>query len=181
MLYLVSMNLRDYIVDVPDFPSKGITFRDITPLLADPKAFAFSINKLSQPFKGQKIDVVLGIESRGFIFGAPMAVKLKAGFVPIRKKGKLPREVTSETLVKEYGEDIIEIHKDALKPKDRVLVVDDVLATGGTLSSAFKLIKKSKANLVGIAVLVTLTYLPGEKILMKRLSKKVKLHSIVRY
>lgn len=175
------MDLKDFVVDVPNFPSPGIIFRDITPVLANHRALAFSIDELAKPFEGRGVETVVGIESRGFIFGAPLALKLGASFVPIRKKGKLPREVLSEPLVKEYGEDVIEIHRDALDPGTKVLIVDDVLATGGTLESAVKIIGRTGAHLVGVVVLVNLSYLHGKERLLKELSKDTIFHNLLEY
>ncbi len=175
------MNLKDFVIDVPNFPSPGIIFRDITPVLANHRALDFSIGELARPFEGRGVDAVVGIESRGFVFGAPLALKLGASFVPIRKKGKLPREVLSEQLVKEYGEDVIEIHRDALDPGTKVLIVDDVLATGGTLESAAKIIGRTGAHLVGIAVLINLSYLHGKERLLKELSRDTIFHYLLEY
>ena len=148
------MDLKKFIRNVPNFPTPGITFRDITPVLSNYKALKQAVDEMIKPFEGKKIDAVLGIESRGFILGSPAALKLKAGFIPVRKKGKLPRAVISKSLVKEYGNDAIEIHKDALKPGMKILIVDDVLATGGTLSSVLEIVKKTKARVCGVTVLV---------------------------
>ena len=175
------VNLKDFVIDVPGFPSPGIIFRDITPVLANHRALAFSIEELARPFEGMGIDAVVGIESRGFIFGAPLALKLGASFVPIRKKGKLPREVLSEPLVKEYGEDVIEIHRDDLSPGAKVLIVDDVLATGGTLESAAKIIGRTGAHLVGIVVLINLSYLHGKERLLRELSPDTIFHYLLEY
>lgn len=175
------MELKDYIIDVPNFPSPGVVFRDITPLLRDVNAYNYALNKMVWPFRNKGIEAVVGIESRGFILGAPLALKLKAGFIPIRKKGKLPRAVVREKLVKEYGEDVIEVHKDALKKGSRVIIVDDVLATGGTLESAVKMLKRVGAEIVGVALLINLSYLPGKKRLTKLLASTTLLHHVLEY
>ena len=175
------MDLKNFIIDVPDFPSRGVVFRDITPILSNPEAFEFALNGIAGPFVGKDIDVVVAIESRGFILGAPLASRLGVGFVPIRKKGKLPRSVISEPLVKEYGEDVIEIHRDALKKGDRVLLVDDVLATGGTLASAVKVLQKAGAEIVGVALLVNLSYLPGKDKLVQLLPPGTLLYHLLEY
>lgn len=155
--------VKDKIRDVYDFPKKGIIFRDITTALKDKETLQLMIDYLCDQFKDEKIDHIVGIESRGFIFGMPMAYKLNAGFVPIRKPKKLPAETLSQSYDLEYGSDTIEIHKDALKPGDRVLVVDDLLATGGTAEAACKLVKQTGADLVGFAFLIELEDLKGRE------------------
>ena len=154
-------DLRKYIRDIPDFPKEGILFKDITTLLQDPAAFHRAIDCLAQRFSREKIDQVVAIESRGFIFGGALAYKLKAGFVPVRKKGKLPHQTKSITYELEYGSDTLEIHVDALKPGSRVLIVDDLLATGGTARAVAGLVKTFKARIVGMAFLIDLTFLKG--------------------
>ncbi|MEW6535440.1 MAG: adenine phosphoribosyltransferase [Candidatus Auribacterota bacterium] len=158
-------SLSDYIRDIPDFPKKGIIFKDITPLLKSHQAFSTVMNTLYELYKNKKIDYVAGIESRGFIIGSALANKLGAGFVPIRKKGKLPYKTISLTYDLEYGSDTIEIHEDAFAPGDRVLLVDDLIATGGTLKAAAELIGKLDANLIDIAVVVELCFLKGRETL----------------
>ncbi len=153
--------LKKIIRDVPDFPKKGIIFKDITTHLKNPRAFKASVDLMVQECKKYSIDKVLGIESRGFIFGVPIALELNVGFVPIRKPGKLPGETVSETYELEYGTDSIEIHKDAVNPGDNVVIVDDLLATGGTAAAACRLVEKCGANPVLIAVLIELTFLDG--------------------
>ena len=175
------MDLKSFIIDVPNFPSQGVVFRDITPILSNPEAFEFALSGIAGPFVDKEIDVVAAIESRGFILGAPLASRLGVGFVPIRKKGKLPRSVISEPLVKEYGDDVIEIHQDAIAPGSRVLIVDDVLATGGTLESAVKMLKKAGAEIAGIALLINLSYLPGKDKLLKVLPATIPIHYILEY
>ena len=153
--------LRALVRDVPDHPKQGITFKDITPVLADPAAFALAIEALALPFVGQGIDAVLGIESRGFMFAAPIALRLAAGFVPVRKPGKLPRATDRVEYALEYGTDAVEMHKDALAPGSRVLIVDDVIATGGTAAAAIALAKGQGAQVVGVTFLLELTFLHG--------------------
>ena len=168
--------LKRRIRDIPDFPKKGIVFKDITTLLGDPAAFKQAMDLLAKKFKGQKIDKVVGIESRGFIFGSVLAYKLGAGFVPVRKKGKLPYKTKSVTYDLEYGTDTLEIHKDAISPRDRVLIVDDLLATGGTVLAVTKLIKSFKAHIAGTAFLIELTFLQG-----KQKIKGLPVYSIIEY
>ena len=153
--------LRKKIRNIPDFPKKGILFRDITTLLQDKIAFKKTINLLAKKFKDKKIDTVVAIEARGFIFGGALAYKLGAGFVPVRKKGKLPFKTLRVTYDLEYGTDTLEIHKDAIKPNSRVLIVDDLLATGGTMSAVVKLIKKIKGKIAAVVFLIELTDLKG--------------------
>lgn len=173
---LRSTRLRELIRDVPNFPKPGIVFKDITPLLADPAAFALAIEFLAQPFRHQHIDVVVGPESRGFIFGATVAAELSAGFVPIRKPGRLPSDTHMEEYELEYGTDRVEIHRDSIEPGDRVLLVDDVLATGGTMVACTRLIKALGGEIAGVAVLLELGFLNGRNQL-----SSVPLHSILRY
>ena len=153
--------LVKYIRDIPDFPKKGILFYDITPLLADPSALALSVELLANPFRGKGIDVVVGAESRGFIFGIAVAQALSAGFVPIRKPGKLPYKTRRREYQLEYGTDAVEIHEDAVTKGARVLLVDDVIATGGTAKAAVDLLREIGANVVGVAFLVELSFLKG--------------------
>jgi adenine phosphoribosyltransferase len=153
--------LKKYIRDVPDYPQKGIIFRDITPLLGDKKAFSEAVDLMSRAWMDNRPDLVAAIEARGFIPGAAIAVKLGAGFVPIRKTGKLPWKTISETYELEYGTDQLEIHADAIQPGQTVLIVDDVLATGGTASAAVRLMRKLGAEVVGVQVLIELGYLDG--------------------
>ena len=147
--------------DLPDFPKPGILFKDITPLLANGPDFAAAIEAMAQPWRGAGVDAVMGIESRGFILGAPLATALGVGFVPVRKPGKLPGHTLKQPYSLEYGADCIEVHADALAPGARVLIVDDVLATGGTLLAALSLAGQLQANVLGAAVLVELQDLPG--------------------
>src|SRR5215210_3836030 len=150
--------LRLFIRDVPDFPKAGILFKDITPLLRSPRAFERSVEELADPYRRARVTVVAGIESRGFIFGACVARVLGAGFVPIRKPGKLPWTTRRHEYILEYGTDVLEIHDDALTPVDRVLVVDDVLATGGTLAAATVLVRGFASTLVGAATVIELGF-----------------------
>ncbi len=149
--------------DIVDFPKKGIIFRDITTAVKDPKALQFMVDFLVQQYEDKKIDYVVGIESRGFIFGAPLAYKLGAGFVVVRKPGKLPADVISQEYALEYGTDKIEMHADAVEAGKNVLVIDDLLATGGTVDAACKLLKKAGANVVGAGFIIELSDLGGRK------------------
>jgi adenine phosphoribosyltransferase len=162
---------------VPDFPKPGIVFRDITPLLADAGGFARCIDALAEPWLGQGVQAVCGIESRGFIFGAALAQKLNAGFVPLRKPGKLPPPVTGVDYQLEYGSDRLEARDDALKPGERALIVDDVLATGGTLLAARALVEQLGARLAGAVVLIELDALGGRQ----RWHGAAPLHSLLHY
>lgn len=169
-------DLKSIIRDIPDFPKEGIVFKDITTLLKDKEAFKKSVNLLANKFRHEKIDVVAGVEARGFIFGAALAYKLGTGFIPIRKKGKLPSKTRSITYALEYGTDTLEIHEDAIAPKQRVLIVDDLLATGGTIKATTDLIKKQGGEIAGIAFLVELRFLKGKEKL-----KDMFVYSIVKY
>ncbi len=171
------INVKDKIRDVVDFPKKGIVFRDITTALKDAETLKVMINYLCEQFKDVKIDYIAGIESRGFIFGMPMAYKLNAGFVPIRKPNKLPAATYSEEYALEYGTDKIEVHQDAFPQGANVLIVDDLLATGGTAEAACKLVKKTGANLVGIAFLIELEALKGRE----KLTDSPKIVSMLKY
>src|SRR4051794_13797556 len=153
--------LRSLIRDIPDFPKPGVGFKDITPLLADPLAFRTAVDALADHFADAGIDKVLGIEARGFIAAAPVARRLGVGFVPVRKAGKLPWQVEKEEYVLEYGTDLLEIHKDAIAPGERALVVDDVMATGGTAAAAIRLVEKLGASVAGVAFIIELAFLSG--------------------
>jgi adenine phosphoribosyltransferase len=168
--------LTRYIRAVPDWPKAGILFRDITPLLADPKAFPAAVDALCAPFKDAGVAYVAGVEARGFIFGAAVAARLRAGFIPIRKKGKLPCQTESVTYDLEYGTDCIEIHRDAVTPGAKVLIVDDLLATGGTMQAACRLMEKVGAEVVGVAVVIELTDLKGRQRLAPH-----KIHALISY
>ncbi len=154
-------DLRRLIRDVPDFPKPGIMFRDITPLLADPSGLAMAVEVMAQPFRGCKVDVVVGAESRGFIFGTALARALSTGFVPIRKPGKLPSETLRCEYELEYGTDALEIHRDAIRPGQRVLIVDDLLATGGTLRACCRLVREAGGKIEAVVVLAELADLGG--------------------
>src|ERR1700684_3587413 len=156
-------SLKSHIRDIKDFPKSGILFRDITPLLADPSALALSIELLANPFRGKRIDMVVGAESRGFIFGTAVACCLSAGFSLVRKPGKLPHQRISMSYDLEYGTDTLEMHADAIVKGQRVLIVDDVLATGGTMKACIDLVQQLGGELVGVAVLIELTALNGQK------------------
>ncbi len=155
------MELKSYIRDIPDFPKPGILFRDITPLLQSPEAFSDVIERFSQHYQGGKIDVVLAIEARGFLFGAPLAQRLAKPLVPVRKQGKLPFETHSVSYSLEYGTDAVEIHKDGVVAGHRVLIVDDLLATGGTMAAACRLVEKSGGQVEGLALVIELVELGG--------------------
>ena len=157
------LNLEEYIRSIPDWPKKGILFRDITPLLARPDAFRAAIDVLSADFLDTGIEYVAAVEARGFIFGAAVAEKLGAGFVPIRKKGKLPFKTESVTYDLEYGTDTLQVHSDAVETGAPVLMVDDLLATGGTMAAACRLIEKIGGKIAGIAFLIELTELAGRR------------------
>jgi adenine phosphoribosyltransferase len=169
--------LQTYVRDVPDFPKPGILFKDITPLLRSPEALEAACAALAAPFRDQGVTAVAAIESRGFIFGSVVAGKLGVGFVPIRKPGKLPWTKRRHEYVLEYGSDALEIHDDALTPSDRVVVIDDVLATGGTLGAAAHLVHGFEATLVGAAVVIELGFLDGRA----KLGSDVIVHSVLRY
>ncbi|WP_421901601.1 adenine phosphoribosyltransferase [Maridesulfovibrio sp.] len=156
------MNLRDYIRDIPDFPKEGIVYFDITPLLAEPKAFQYTIDQLAERFADYKIDKIAAAEARGFIFGAPLANKLDIGFVPIRKPGKLPYETISVSYDLEYGTDNLSMHIDAVSKDENVLLIDDVLATGGTAEGMVKLVEKAGANVSAMGFIAELTFLDGK-------------------
>ncbi|MGH1537134.1 MAG: adenine phosphoribosyltransferase [Gammaproteobacteria bacterium] len=155
------MDIKSLIRDIPDFPKPGIMYRDITTLLQNSKGLGYVIDHFSEEFSDQNIDYVIGIESRGFIFGAPIAYKLGAGFVPVRKAGKLPGEIHSIKYELEYGTDCLEIHQDALQPKNRILIVDDLIATGGTAAATAKLVKQQGCELIGCAFIIELLALEG--------------------
>ena len=157
------MEIGSKIRAVPDFPKKGIMFRDITTLLKDREAFAYVVEEFYRHYKDRKIDKVVSVESRGFIFGSVLAYRLGAGFVPIRKPGKLPAEVIRQEYQLEYGTDSMEIHTDSIQPGERVLVHDDLLATGGTVAAACKLIERLQGKVEGICFLIELTPLNGRK------------------
>ena len=159
--------LRRLVVDVPDFPEPGVLFKDITPVLADPAAFGLVVDALAEAGRDDTgatvVDHVVGMEARGFILAAPVALALGAGLVPVRKAGKLPRATYAESYALEYGEATLELHRDALRPGDRVLLVDDVLATGGTVAASRRLVERCGATAYAVAVLMDLSFLPGRE------------------
>ena len=156
-------DLKKHIRDIPDFPKEGIIFKDISTLLKNPQAFRKSIDTLSTPYKKARINYVVGVEARGFILGAALAYKLGAGFIPVRKKGKLPYKTKSVTYQLEYGTDTLEIHQDAIKPGQRILISDDLLATGGTAAATAELVRKLGGEVIGASFAVELTFLNGRK------------------
>jgi adenine phosphoribosyltransferase len=171
-----TIQLTDYIRDVPDFPKPGILFRDITPLLADKDAFAAAVDALAKPFVGFDVDYVAAVEARGLIFGSAVAKALEAGFIPIRKQGKLPYKTESVTYDLEYGTDTLEVHSDAIRPGSKVLMVDDLIATGGTMAAACKLMQKLGAEIAGISFLIELTDLAGRDKL-----SEYSIHTVISY
>jgi adenine phosphoribosyltransferase len=168
--------LRARIREVPDFPKPGILFYDITTLLKEPVAYKEAIDLMTAPFADKQVDIVVGMESRGFIFSAPMAYQLDAGLVPVRKLGKLPAETVSVEYALEYGTNTLEVHKDAIKTGQRVLIVDDLLATGGTVNGTIELVKRLGGDIVGLAFLVELLSLKGREKLHGQ-----DVHSVIQY
>lgn len=154
-------NLQSLIRNIPNFPKPGIVFRDITPLLADAEGLDLAISAMAEPFKNKKIDLVVGAESRGFIFGAAIARELHCGFVPVRKPKKLPAPTITEEYDLEYGKDRLEMHIDAIIPRHRVLMVDDLLATGGTMSACCRMVEKLGGQIIGVSFLIELAFLKG--------------------
>lgn len=169
-------DLRARIREIPDFPKPGILFYDITTLLKDPAAYRESIDLMLEPYADERIDVVVGMESRGFIFSAPMAYRLGAGLVPVRKLGKLPAETLTVEYALEYGSNTLEIHRDSIKPGQRVLIVDDLLATGGTVRGTIELVERLQGDVVALAFLVELDFLKGRERLQGR-----RVTSVIRY
>lgn len=172
----MEIDLKNKIRDIPDFPKQGIVFKDITTLLQDPDALRLSVDLLAKQHKVDKIDKVVGIEARGFIFGAAVAYALNTGFIMIRKPGKLPYKTIKQTYELEYGTDAIEVHEDAVQPGERVLLVDDLLATGGTMAATTELITKIGGKVIGISFLIELTFLHGRERL-----KGYNIHSLIKY
>ncbi len=170
------MDLKSHIRNIKDFPKPGVMFRDITTLIKDPEAFNYTLDLLLSIVADKKIDKVVGVESRGFIFGAVLAYKLNAGFIPVRKPGKLPAEKVSISYSLEYGEDKLEMHKDAIQPGDKVLIHDDLLATGGTMNAVCKLIEKLGGEIVQLSFIIELSFLHGRDKL-----EKYDIRSIVNY
>lgn len=173
---LLVTDLKRAIRNVPDFPKPGIVFRDITTLLKDPRAFQSALDRLSGQYKSKNIDKVIGIESRGFIFGGALSLQLGAGFVPIRKRGKLPAQTVREEYALEYGTDTIEIHRDAIQPGERCLMHDDLLATGGTMRAAANLVQKLGGEVIAICFLIELGFLKGRDRL-----KEFDVYSLITY
>ncbi|MEX0885215.1 MAG: adenine phosphoribosyltransferase [Phycisphaeraceae bacterium] len=169
--------LQGLIRDVPDYPKPGIVFKDITPLLADARGLALAVELMVNPFRGQGVDLVVGAESRGFIFGTAVAQALSAGFVPVRKPDKLPRDTRSITYELEYGQDTLQMHADAMIPHQRVLIVDDLLATGGTMRACCDLVQALQGEIVGISVLIELGFLHGRD----RLKAYDTIHAVLEY
>jgi adenine phosphoribosyltransferase len=159
----LEVDLASLVRDIPDFPTPGVVFKDLTPLFAEHAAFAAVVDRLSDAFAGRDIDRVLGVEARGFIVGAPVAYRFGAGFTPVRKAGKLPWHVEQEEYALEYGTDLLEIHRDAVAPGERVLVIDDVLATGGTAAATGRLVEKLGAEVVGMGFVIELAFLNGRE------------------
>ena len=158
-----SANVKDYIRTIVDFPHEGIMFRDVTTLFADPRGFRMTIDQLLHPYAGERIDKVVGLEARGFIIGGAIAHQLSLGFVPIRKKGKLPGAVISEEYTLEYGSAVVEVHDDAIQPGEKILLVDDLLATGGTAEAGIKLVERLGGEIIGCAFVIDLPELGGRK------------------
>ena len=161
------LNLQSKIREIPDFPKKGVSFKDITPLLEDAKYFRYLIDILFKKYKDKKIKKIVDIDARGFLIASALAYKLKTGLVIVRKKGKLPFKTVGCDYDLEYGKETLEIHKDSIKPKERILIIDDVLATGGTALAAAKLVEKLKGKIIGISFLIELLFLNGRKKLKK--------------
>ena len=157
--------LKELVRDIPDFPKEGIVFKDITPLFLNPTSLKKVINEISDHYVNKKIDIIVGAEARGFLLGPAIAINLNAGFVPVRKPGKLPYETVSKTYQLEYGTDTVEIHKDAVKPGDNVLMIDDLLATGGTMAACCDLVKSLGGKIVSCAFIIELTFLNGRNLL----------------
>ena len=157
------MDLKEKIRNIPDFPKKGIVFRDITPLIRDGEASRYSIDKMVENYKGKKIDAILGAEARGFIFGAAMAYKMDVGFIPVRKPGKLPYKTYKVSYELEYGENILEMHSDAVSKGEKILIVDDLVATGGTARAKAELVERREAEVVGFCFLIELEFLNPRK------------------
>src|SRR5213593_4130105 len=169
-------DLARFIRDIPDFPKKGILFKDITPLLRDPGALARTVEALGTHHRDDRIDAVAAVESRGFIFGGALAMKLGAGFIPVRKPGKLPHVTVSESYSLEYGSDTIQMHSDAVRAGDRILIVDDLLATGGTAAAAMNLVARMGGEVVGASFVIELSFLGGRGRL-----RDVPVHALITY
>ena len=156
-------NVEDYIRSIPDFPEKGIIFRDVTSILQDPDGLALAIDSMKKKLEGIDFDVIVGTESRGFIFGVPIAYSLHKGFVPVRKKGKLPLEVVSREYDLEYGSSVVEMHKDSIKPGQKVVIVDDLIATGGTIEASIQIIEELGGEVVKVVFMMELSGLKGRE------------------
>lgn len=170
------IDLKSKIREIPDWPEKGVNFKDITPLLQDPGAFALTIDRLAEPYLDNKPEVVVGIDARGFILSAALAYKFNTGLAIIRKKDKLPYRKVSQDYDLEYGKNVIEMHEDAIRPGEKVLIIDDVLATGGTTKATVDLVKKLGGSIIGIAFLIELDYLKGREKL-----KNYNISSLIHY
>jgi adenine phosphoribosyltransferase len=168
--------LKAHVRDIPDYPRPGVVFKDITPVLAAPDAFAAVVDAVAAPFADRRIDKVVGIEARGFVFAAPVAYRHAAGFVPVRKAGKLPWQIERQEYALEYGTDLLEIHRDAIAPGEQVLIVDDVLATGGTAEASVRLVERLGGEIVGLAFFIELGFLAGRERLANR-----EVHAVVEY
>jgi len=168
--------LKAHVRDIADYPRPGVVFKDITPVLAAPDAFAAVVDAVAAPFADRRIDKVVGIEARGFVFAAPVAYRHAAGFVPVRKAGKLPWQIEREEYALEYGTDLLEIHRDAIRPGEQVLIVDDVLATGGTAQASVRLVERLGGEIVGLAFFIELGFLHGRARLAGR-----EVNSVVAY
>ncbi len=155
------MDLKKYIRDIPDFPQKGVMFRDITTLLVEPTAFRYTVDALVDKYKNEQVNKIVSVEARGYIFGGVLAYNLSCGFIPVRKPGKLPAETVSQDYTLEYGKNTIEIHKDAISRGERILVFDDLLATGGTVKATCQLVEKLGGTVIGCAFIINLSYLNG--------------------
>lgn len=164
---MANFDYESRVVDIPDYPEPGVIFKDVTPLIDDPQAFASAVDEIAEHFLGKGITKVVGAEARGFFVGAPVAYRMGCGFVPARKPGKLPRKVYAESYALEYGTDELQIHQDALEPGDKVILVDDLLATGGTALACAKLIEKAGAEFCGFAFLMELGYLNPRDLIKK--------------
>ena len=175
---MADFNFENLIKDIPDYPKPGVIFKDITPLLADPEGFEAVVSALADPYRSAGVTKVVGAEARGFMLGAPVALELGCGFVPARKPGKLPREVISQEYALEYGTDELQVHSDAIEAGEKVLIVDDLVATGGTMVAQVQLVEKLRAELVGVACLMELEFFHPRDILAKVTDKA--LHSLVK-
>ena len=174
----MAFDFERLIEDIPDYPKPGVVFKDITPLLADAEGFAAVVRDIAEPYRNAGVTKVVGAEARGFMIGAPVAVELNAGFVPARKPGKLPRETVDQEYDLEYGTATLQVHRDAFGPSDRVLIVDDLIATGGTMVAQIKLIEQLGAELVGVACLMELEFFHPRDVLAEVTDKE--LHSLVK-